>query len=287
MVSRVVAARAVVRLTLAPSVDSVKFTPPLDTNADVYRRRITVETVSRDATRCELQDDFHHFIVVVRHDGTAVVAITAESRRFPWATCPNAETPLQALIGMPLSDRFTAAARYADASQNCTHQFDAAAHAITHIARVVAGGPGPARQYDCEIAATLANSAADARRNRLWVDGRLALEWLIRAGRGPVAIDAPFDIAPWRGGFMRWADATLSAHDAEVAIVLRRACDIGMGRGMDLDAVPEAGRLLHLMSGVCYTMQPNIAAGSLRNIGTIEDFATQPERLQHSVGETP
>ena len=39
---------------------------------------------------------------------------------------------------------------------------------------------------------------------------------------------------------MRWADATLPEDDAECAIALRRACDIGMGRGMDLDGVPVA-----------------------------------------------
>jgi Protein of unknown function (DUF2889) len=263
----------------------VDFTPPLDTAADVYRRRITVETISTHETRCELQDDFHHFIVTMTHAAGAVETISAESRRFPWATCPHAESALEALIGIPLSERFTAAARYADASKNCTHQFDAAAHAITHTAAIAVGHRTAARQYDCEIGATLATSAAGPGRNRVWVDGVLTLEWMIRAGRGPDAIAAPFDAAPWRGGFMRWADATLEPNDAEVAIVLRRACDIGMGRGMDLDAVPEAGQLLQVMSGVCYTMQPETAIGSLRNVGTIEDFAASPERLQHNVGE--
>ena len=269
------------------------FSPPFDTQADVYRRRITIDAVSDHETRCELQDDFHHFVVTVAHDADVVVGIAAESRRFPWATCPNAETALQALIGMPISDRFTAAARYADASQNCTHQFDAAAHAITHIARAAhrnnANGDRrdfqrtAARQYDCEIGAILSTSSRGPGRNRLWVDGVLTHDWLIHAGRGPVDIASPFDVAPWRGGFMRWADATLSAHDAEVAIVLRRACDIGMGRGMDLDAVPHAGELLNIMSGVCYTMQPERADGSFRNTGSIEDFAAQPDRLQPSI----
>ncbi len=264
----------------------MQFTPPLDTNADVYRRRITIAVVEGLAARCELQDDFHHFIVTISHDHTTVTGTAVESRRFPWATCPHAEVALQALIGMPLSERFTAAARFTDAAQNCTHQFDAAAHAITHIARSEREGSHTPRQYDCEVGATLATSAAGPGRNRLWVDGKLAHDWQIQAGRGPVNIPAPFDVAPWRGGFMRWADATLPADEAEVAIVLRRACDIGMGRGMDLDAVPEAGQLLQIMSGVCYTMQPETAVGSLRNVGSIEDFASTPQRLQHNVGES-
>ena len=48
---------------------------------------------------------------------------------------------------------------------------------------------------------------------------------------------------------MRWADATLPEDDAECAIVLRRACDIGMGRGMDLDAVPVADQLPQIDGG--------------------------------------
>ena len=48
--------------------------------------------------------------------------------------------------------------------------------------------------------------------------------------------------APWRGGFLRWADETFDPDEAEAVIVLRRACDIGMGRGMDLDAVDAPTR---------------------------------------------
>lgn len=115
-------------------------------------------------------------------------------------------------------------------------------------------------------------------RNRLWVDGELALEWWV-GRRGIVDPQPPFDAAPWKGGFMRWADQELEPDAAEQAIVLRRACDIGMGRGMALDDVPVASDLMPIMAGVCYTMQPQHAPHGTRNRGSIRDFAAAPDPL--------
>ena len=67
--------------------------------------------------------------------------------------------------------------------------------------------------------------------------------------------------------------------DAECAITLRRACDIGMGRGMDLDAVPVAKDLPPMMAGVCHTMQPGVIEVALRHVGSIRDFAHDPDAL--------
>ncbi len=90
----------------------------------------------------------------------------------------------------------------------------------------------------------------------------------------------PFDAAPWKGGFMRWADATLPEDDAERAITLRRACDIGMGRGMDLDASPGRDASSRARwAAVCYSMQPGVVEVALRHVGSIRDFAAHPERL--------
>ncbi len=86
---------------------------------------------------------------------------------------------------------------------------------------------------------------------------------------------------------MRWADETLPEDDAEVAITLRRACDIGMGRGMDLDAIPVASQLPQIMAGVCHSMQPGVIEVALRHVGSIRDFADRAgaPRLACLVGE--
>ncbi len=245
--------------------------PQFDLGADTYRRRIRVRAVEPDVVVSELEDDFHHFVVTLRHDGEKVVSCDNASLRWPWSTCPDAAEPLRALAGMPLSRRFTAAGRWTDPKQNCTHQFDTACHAITHAA-----WGRDERVYDVEI--PLRDPQTGSTDVRLWVDGEPRLAWSID-WNGIVAPPPPFDAAPWRGGFMRWADTTLPEDDAECAIVLRRACDIGMGRGMDLDAVPVADQLPGTMAGICHTMQPGVVNVAFRHVGSIRDFAAHPERL--------
>jgi hypothetical protein len=246
--------------------------PDFDRTADAYRRRIVITTVSPGIVVSHLVDDFHDFVVTLHHDGTAVTEAAAESRRWPWSTCPDAAVPLRKLAGMPLSDRFTAAGQWTDPKQNCTHQFDAACFAITHAASA-----RERRVYDVEVPAR-DFATVDSRLARLWVDGKLRLAWNVGWSQ-LVDPDPPFDAAPWKGGFMRWADATLASDDAECAITLRRACDIGMGRNMDLDAVPVASELPALMAGICHTMQPGTVEVARRNHGTIRDFAGHPEML--------
>jgi hypothetical protein len=246
-------------------------TPDFDLDADAFRRRIRIRTVEPGVVVSELEDDFHHFVITLRHDETSVISCDAESRRWPWATCPDAAMPLRALAGMPLSRRFTAAASWTDPKHNCTHQFDAACYAITHAACGRAE-----RVYDLEV--PLRDPNTGAARVRLWVDGAPRLDWSI-AWQGIVDPQPPFDEANWKGGFLRWADATLPEEDAECAITLRRASDIGMGRHMDLDGVPVAEQLPPIMGGVCYTMQPGVVDVAFRHVGSIRDFAAHPEHL--------
>ena len=245
--------------------------PHFDLDADAYRRRIHVVTVEPRVVVADLHDDFHHFVITLRHDGTTVESVDAESLRWPWSTCPSAAEPLRALAGMPLARRFTAAGGWTEPRRNCTHQFDAACHAITHAA-----WGRTERVYDLEIPRR--DPTTGATHCRLWVDGEPALAWDID-WNGIIDPQAPFDAAPWQGGFMRWADATLPEDDAERAITLRRACDIGMGRGMDLDAIPVATELPTSQAGICHSMQPGIVEVAFRHVGSIRDFSRTPEEL--------
>ncbi len=242
-----------------------------DLEGDAYRRRITIRTEAPGVVVSHLVDDFHDFVVTLRHDGHRVVEAESVSRRWPWSTCPDAAGPLRALAGMPLAHRFTAAGRWTDPKRNCTHQFDAACYAITHAA-----WQRDRRVYDLEVPRR--DPRTGATRVRLWVDGALRLRWRIR-WQGIDDPEPPFDTAPWKGGFMRWADDVLTEDDAECAITLRRACDIGMGRGMDLDAVPVAKELPPMMAGICYTMQPGIVEVAFRHVGSIRDFSRDPAAL--------
>jgi hypothetical protein len=242
--------------------------------AGPYRRRVRMVAVEPDAVVADLEDDFHRFRVTVHHDGNRVVDVRGEGLRFPWSTCADAAGQLHELDGMPLSTRCSAVAHHGDPRANCTHMFDLAGLAVAHAAR-----GGERRQYDVELPPTVDGRTTP----RLWRDGELTLAWTLDSapgvGRGLVDPVPPFDAAPWRGGFMRWADATLEPDEAEAAIVLRRACEIGMGRGMDLDRLERAEQLAGVMLGVCYTMRPGTIAVALRNKLTARDFAEHPDAL--------
>jgi Protein of unknown function (DUF2889) len=238
-----------------------------------YRRRIRLVATGLGEVEAGLEDDFHHFEVTIRCDDEQVTDVEGRALRWPWTTCPDAAVPLRELEGMPLSTNCLAVGDRADPRANCTHMFDLAGLAVAHAAR---GGPlGTTRQYDMEIpaGAQLGGEVVV----RLWRDGKPLLWWSLD-GRACIAPE-PYASAPWRGGFFRWAEQNLDDAAAEAAIVLRRACDIGMGRGMDLDAVDAAQEMEPLMLGVCFTMQPARIAVALREKGTVRDFDEHPERL--------
>ena len=243
-----------------------------------YRRRLRMVVTASDTTggglvEGGLEDDFHYFTVRVAHDGASVQAVTARAIRWPWTTCPAAADRLHSLEGMELSPNCLAVGDIAEPKQNCTHMFDLAGLCIAHAAR--GGRVGTTRQYDVEIPhQAQAGGDVVVRCDR---DGEPLLTWTLDGRR--VAAPTPYAGAPWRRGFFRWAEETLDADAAEAAIVLRRACDIGMGRGMDLDAVERADELERIMSGVCFTMQPEQIRVALRHKETIRDFDADPEAM--------
>ncbi len=238
-----------------------------------YRRRIRLLAIEPGVVWGGLEDDFHHFEVTLRHDSATVTHLEMHPVRWPWLTCPDAGVALRALEGMALSERCTAAAAVADPRQNCTHQFDLAGLCVAHAARGISR-----RQYDVEVPPPVEGVLRPSLRR----DGDLLLEWELRVGRSrtrELVAPARFTAAPWKGGFMKWADANLAPDDAEAAIVLRRSCDIGMGRGMDLEAIDCAQELAGIMTGICYTMQPETMPVALRERGTIRDFGRDPDAL--------
>src|SRR5271156_636527 len=73
----------------------------------VFRRRFVVDPAP-GRVRCDLEDDYHHMRVVVRHDGGVATGVEAEMIRLPWTTCPGAAAVLvRTFTGVPL-DLFAA-----------------------------------------------------------------------------------------------------------------------------------------------------------------------------------
>jgi hypothetical protein len=235
-----------------------------------YRRRIRLVNVEPGLVDSGLEDDFHYFRVRVRHDGDVVTAIESDAYRWPWTTCPPAGEELQLLVGMPLSPRALAVGDVANPRLQCTHQFDLSGLAIAHASRAA-----NSRQYDVEV--PYGAQSGGAHEVRVWRNEELALAWTLN-GHSCVAPE-PFASAPWRGGFLKWADRTLDPETAEAAIVLRRACDIAIGRGANLEAYRTAGELAIAGSGICFTFQEQTARVARRQVGTIRDFDGRTDEL--------
>ncbi len=255
-----------------------------DPTIDAFRRRILVRTTSASRVDGELADDLHHFRVRLHHDGSVVTGVTGESIRYPWSTCPGATGELLALVGAPLDARTGAAAKHADARANCTHMFDLAALAMAHAWRATHADPDAApareRQYDVEIATERA--ADQSVRTRLWRDGLLVIEWRLLtppAGARRIISPEPYASVPFERGFFRWSATDLDPYAGEGAFVLRRACDISRGRGMDLDSLPVEIAFAEPKLGVCYAKQPGMTAHVHRHLGATRDFAARPDAV--------
>jgi hypothetical protein len=236
-----------------------------------YRRRIRLLARDEHRVSAGLEDDQHYFTVELEHDGESVTTITSRSVRAPWTTCPAAGAQLQTLIGVGLDDRCLVVAGRTQSDQHCTHQLDLATLAVAHAARVTSGR-SRSRQYD--IAVPFGLLGGERHTVTLARDGQDLLAWELE---GPTIVAPP----PWSeptGGFARWADATFDADTAEAAIVLKRACSIGMSRGMDLDAFPTLADMPGL-SPVCWSMQPERAPVAVRNRGLIRDYDARPEAM--------
>ncbi|MCU1458318.1 MAG: hypothetical protein JWL73_2410 [Actinomycetia bacterium] len=260
-----------------------------DPTIDAYRRRIRVVAVGEDRIDGELADDLHHFRVVLHHDGSVVTGIDSESVRYPWTTCPGAATELLALVGAPLEARTGSAAKHADARANCTHMFDLASLAMTQAWRWVRRDPGLStpgadaareRQYDVEISTERDDEHCVPM--RLWRDGQLVIEWRLQNPSGSaraIVSPEPYASVPFERGFFRWTATELDPDAGEAAFVLRRACDISRGRGMDLDNMPVSVAFAENKLGVCYAKQAGMTANVRRNLGATRDFASRPEMV--------
>lgn len=216
--------------------------------------------------RATLEDDFHHFRVVLRHAEGRVTAVEADSPRSPYSLCPVAGLELRRIVGMVLSEDMTAVFRVADAREQCTHQIDLAALAVTAAARGTTR-----RRYDIVV---YDRRPGEDRHALLSRDGAPLLDWTLDG----YAIAAP---EPYAGhqlgtGFTSWVAEALDPEAAEAALVLRRGVFISGGRGMakQLDGYASAP----VTSG-CWVQQPARAPLAMRQKGSTQDFTGRAASL--------
>jgi hypothetical protein len=215
-----------------------------------FRRRFRV-TPQAGSVCAEVEDDFHHMRVSIKHDGVTAHTVTASLLRAPWSTCPGAQTKCEeTFTGVELA----AFPALRDKTYNCTHLYDlallAAAHAHENVVLV----------YDIYV-----SDPIDGKRHaQLWRNAEHIIEWWDKSYR----IVEPGELAGMKLNDMRlWIDS-LAPVQQEAARILQWASIIAHGRIIPMDKQSDASR----MPPSCYTFQPERAVIA-RRIGQTRDFS--------------
>lgn len=207
--------------------------------------------------RVVVEDNFHHFRVVILHDGIRVTGTANESRRGPFSLCGAAGGRLRELVGMPLSVYVTSVFRHTNARLQCTHQFDIAAVAVAVAARDIAE-----RRYDLMIPDYI-DGRTSAGLSR---DGSEILRWELD-GETIVAPDL-FAGRTIGSGFTGWVDKTLNDEQAEAALILRRGAFIAWGNYPITPVHAHAP-----LTGGCWVQQPERYEQAFEIVGSHQDFS--------------
>ena len=219
----------------------------------------------------EVEDDFHHFAVEIRHDGAHVTETQGRAIRHPWSLCPMAADALQSLRGLPVTTDPTAIYRYIDPRLQCTHMFELAGLAVTQAAR----GSG-ARRYD----ATVDDETEGEIAVELRLDGAALARWRLLNG----VIVEPLERRGQRPAAYRSAVLADLPHDeAEQLLILRRVIGLGAARGIDIDQFPTAASMDR--GAACFVFRQGVAEHATRSYGSTRDFSTGPGPLAEGLAD--
>jgi hypothetical protein len=209
-------------------------------------------TPSPGQVRAEVEDDFHHMIVTLRHADGVVQDALAEQVRAPWTTCGGATGQLaRDFNGMSMAEAQRAVALK---PRNCTHLYDLLMLALAHAADQAA------LVYD-----VLASDPVDGQRQiELRKDGVNILRWVEQDGR----LIEPAELAGLDLRSLRDWIRTLPDTQKEAARVLQWGARIGHGRTTPYEQQSNAST----MPLSCYTFQPHIVPKA-RRTGDIRDFS--------------
>ncbi len=224
--------------------------PPAVDDLPGFRRRIRIEPGAGEVT-ARLEDDYHHMIVTLRHDGEWIQATAAEMVRAPWTTCPGAAAVVDRTF---TGTRLDEAARRGFKQANCTHLYDLAVLAAAH-----AHESAPTT-YELRVSDP-AGGQVEARLDR---DGAAMLQWTLQG----MTVQAPAELAGCGLLELREWIATLDPGRREAAKLLQWGCLLAHGRQLPRESQSDATK----MPPNCYTFQPDTARRAVR-VGETIDFS--------------
>ncbi len=216
-----------------------------------YRRRFII-TPQHGFVRSELEDDFHHMVVEIRHEDSIAVAIEAITVRAPWNTCPGAVAQVhKTFIGVPLSEFGVRG----EAKLNCTHLHDLAILGAAHAEDAAT------LTYDVLVSDPVeGRNRAELRR-----DGLPILNWTMEDSR----IVEPAEFAGTMLYDIRALLASMDGPSREAMRVLRWGAIVAHGRRIPLAQQSDA----NAMPPNCFTFQPGMRERAIR-IGRSKDFSS-------------
>lgn len=221
-----------------------------------YRRRFRL-TPGEGWIRSELEDDYHHMRVTLRHADGVITAVESEMVRAPWTTCPGAIARLQqTFAGAALAE---APARIAEKATNCTHLHDLATLAAAHVA------DRAPLSYDV----LASDPVAGRRRIELRRNGEAVMHWVEQDGR----LVEPAAAAGLTLLQLKPYIESLDAAGQEQARILRWGAIVAHGRAIPLENQSDATR----MPPTCFTFQPETKT-TARRVGEIRDFSRGGEQ---------
>lgn len=215
-----------------------------------FRRRFRI-TPAQDWVSAEVEDDFHHMGVRLRHANGVAAAVEPIMVRVPWTTCPGAMAQLQRTFANIALEAFP---ERGEKQRNCTHLHDLAVLAAAH-----AGDAAPTI-YDVAASDPVeGRSHLELRRN-----GDVVLAWEVNHA----TIESPAELAGTQLRELNPAQVSSDPLMQEMLRVLRWGALIAHGRLIPLEHQSDA---LSFQSR-CYTFQPENAVHA-RRVGLIKDFS--------------
>lgn len=230
-----------------------------DFGQGVLRRR--VQLIAGDGcVQAGVEDAYHSFRLMLRHDGQHVTALEPRFLRAPLSTCPSADVPLRGFIGMALDASWRQVVASQHPRQHCTHLHDLCTLAMAQALR------GGARRYDVAV--------PDEYPGPVWStlhrNGELVLRW--RTWKGTILEPAGLADRPLLRGFSAWANARFTGDELEAAVVMHKGYFVSRARRWNVEA--SAGRPVadhDMMRGACHSYSEPQMSVAIRNRGTSID----------------
>lgn len=227
--------------------------------AGALRRRIRL-LATDGVVNAGVEDQYHSFRLMLRHDGARITSIEPRFLRVPLTTCPSAEAPLRGFVGLALNTSWRELVGQHNPRQHCTHLFDLTVLAMTHALR------GGERTYDVAVP----DEYPDAVWSTVHRDGALVLRW--KTFKGTILEPEALADRPLLRGFSIWANAAFDHDELEAALVLHKGYFVSRARPWNVEA--QAGRTVShhtMMRGACHSYSEPQISVAVRTGGTTVD----------------